>query len=74
VQLLKPQTAWQQTKLASYVKKFNALNDNQTVPNVETTYWCRLIRLPEDFAAKVFLLLNLNLIDFCCFLWVYWRK
>lgn len=52
VQLLKPPSASQPSKLSYYVKKFDTLVDNCTVPNVETTYWCRLIRLPSEFERK----------------------
>ncbi|XP_077500682.1 tyramine beta hydroxylase [Amblyomma americanum] len=30
----------------------NFLNDKVKVPNEETTYWCRLLKLPSDFAYK----------------------
>ncbi|KAH9395206.1 hypothetical protein TYRP_020965 [Tyrophagus putrescentiae] len=52
-QLLKPPSAAHLPKLPYYIKKFEVRHSNITVPPVETTYWCRLAKLPEaDFSTK----------------------
>ncbi|XP_056637105.1 tyramine beta-hydroxylase isoform X2 [Diorhabda sublineata] len=38
--------------LPSHVKIFDFLNDKVEVPAEETTYWCRIIKLPEEFKKK----------------------
>ncbi|XP_054157733.1 dopamine beta-hydroxylase-like [Oppia nitens] len=36
-------------KLPSNTRRFDLLNDRVSIPNVETTYWCRLLKLPKEF-------------------------
>uniref|UniRef100_A0A6P7GAW1 Tyramine beta-hydroxylase n=1 Tax=Diabrotica virgifera virgifera TaxID=50390 RepID=A0A6P7GAW1_DIAVI len=39
-------------KLPSHVNIFDLLNDNVKVPAEETTYWCRVVKLPEEYRKK----------------------
>lgn len=59
VQLLKPNQVWQDNYLAKSkpnterIQTLDLLVENVTIPNVETTYWCHLIQLPEIFQKKI---------------------
>ncbi|CAH0546080.1 unnamed protein product [Brassicogethes aeneus] len=38
--------------LPEHVKPLNILADKVKVPNEETTYWCRVIKLPDEYKKK----------------------
>ncbi|CAH1109286.1 unnamed protein product [Psylliodes chrysocephalus] len=50
VELLKNTNA--NSKLPSYVKVLDILVDKVKVPSEETTYWCRVVKLSDDFKRK----------------------
>nr|XP_027199073.1 dopamine beta-hydroxylase-like [Dermatophagoides pteronyssinus] len=55
-QLLKPPplNSKSKTKISDeQLQTLDFLVDNVTIPNVETTYWCTLIKLPETFKQRI---------------------
>ncbi|KAH7642017.1 dopamine beta-hydroxylase-like protein [Dermatophagoides farinae] len=55
-QLLKPPLSHSITKTDvadEQVQTLDFLVDNVTIPNVETTYWCTLVNLPETFKQRL---------------------
>lgn len=56
VQLLKPDQVWQDNLVEKKQNKIQILDllvENVTIPNVETTYWCQLVKLPKIFQKKI---------------------
>ncbi|KAL1516807.1 hypothetical protein ABEB36_000660 [Hypothenemus hampei] len=39
-------------KLPSHVRPLNIVTNQVKVPNLETTYWCKIFKLPEEFKKK----------------------